>query len=318
MRKLCIIFSFIIIPILSKSQAINDSITIYVENRIEINLVLEDYDLLKKDSNELVKHVRQFQSFLPELASKMDQNVSELIEYQNGKQITVEAVNSKEIFLIQDGKPVNTGLRDGAILNLSWVKIEVTGKDLSSIQDIDLANCIEKMMKQLPEKSRSAKSFYYQCISGEISAIEDLEQTNSYGDYIELTTGVGAHVIQNELLGDFTFQLNLRFNRKGVLEHNPYLSTNLLYDYTLNNKVNINTFLNVGYRWNRARSDEKENPFGVEVGYLIGRQGSFFDKNTARFGLNWSPAKGVTVSPQVYFIDGFKKINPGLRIGFGL
>jgi hypothetical protein len=318
MRKLCVIFTFIIIPIISKSQAVKDSITIYVENRVEAVFILDDFDLLRKDSTELINYLSQLQSYLPGISSKMNKNVSELIEYQPGKQITVEVENRKDIFLIQDGKAVDSGLRDKAILELGWVKVIITGKDLSAIQDIDLGKSLSGLIRNLPEKTRNAKSLFYQDKAGKTSVMDDLERTNRYGDYIELKAGMGLHHFKNKLLGDFTFQVDLTFKKKGILEHSPYISTNLLYDYGINNKVNINTFLNLGYRWNRARPTDKENPFGVEIGYLIGRQGAMFDKNTFRFGLNWSPAKGVIVSPQVYFMDNFRQITPGIRIGFGL
>ena len=98
----------------------------------------------------------------------------------------------------------------------------------------------------------------------------------------------------------------------------PYVSSNMIFDFNTESNLNINTFLNIGHRWNLDKKSEKPNMLGVELGYLIVKQGDLFGKNTFKLGVNWSPAKHISVSPQLYISDNFKTAYPGIRIGFGL
>lgn len=81
--------------------------------------------------------------------------------------------------------------------------------------------------------------------------------------------------------------------------------------------VNINTFLNLGYRWNIDKEAAKPYLLGVQIGYLIGKQGDLFGDNTFKRDLNWSPVKTVFVSLQPYITNDFETVYPGIRIGFG-
>ena len=159
-------------------------------------------------------------------------------------------------------------------------------------------------------------SLSYECADGNVTKLDN--RFNSQLDQIELTAGAGAGLIKSTWVADLSFRIALGFNRKGVMSYVPYISSNLVFDFDTESNIHVNTFLNLGYQWNIDKQAEKPSYLGVELGYLIGKNGDLFGENTFKMGFNWSPVKGVFVSPQLYITDNFKTLYPGIRIGFGL
>jgi len=312
MKHLCLILA-LLIPSFGFSQFSGDSIIIYVNNRVEMKVAVPDYadqEALSRATTVLT----EFVGMISDIDSQLTDS-PELVKYSTGGSLTIEPGESKNIFLVNDGKIKNTGFRDRAILSSENVTIYLTTSDLSKITDQLLEKCLENVIKLLPERKSWSRSLYYEC-SGE--AIKELETKNNELDFIEINVGAGAGLVRNNWVADLSFGIGLGFNQKGVLKHNPYISTSLLFDFNSEGKAQINTFLNVGFRWNQERKSANRNLLGVELGYLVGKQGDLFDNNTVRFSLNWSPAEAIFVSPQLYATDNFKTIFPGIRIGFGL
>ncbi len=132
---------------------------------------------------------------------------------------------------------------------------------------------------------------------------------------LEINLGAGADLIKSTWVSDLSLGVGIGLNRKGKVRF-PYISSNVLFDFSPEDKININTFLNVGYGWN-VNKEKKKDLLTVELGYLVSRQGDLFGNNTFKFGFNWSPVKSVLVSPQLYVTDNFETAYPAIRIGFG-
>lgn len=316
MKKIIYFSLVFIFPFIIKSQQVPDSVTTFIENRVEVTLVVEDYSKLVNNS-AVLDAIQGFQNHLSKIGADLQENESELLKYTLDSMLTVEPMENRKIFLVQEEQLQNTGIRDKAIFKSGEVTVIVISKDMASITELPIKDCLQKMTQMLPEKSAIAKSLHYQCIDGSVSAINELNKDNSYGDYIELSMGTGASLLKSTWVADLGFAMSFSFKRKGVTLHNPYVSTNLLYDFSQQGKMRINTFLNLGYRWNVNSKDEEEKLFGVEAGYLISRQGDFFDENTFRFGINAKLKRGIVLNPQLYMEDNFKRFYPGIRIGFG-
>jgi len=309
----------LLIPKVSKAQKISDTVNVYIDNRLEMKLVLEDYELLKIDSVRMAteQKLKQFQSAMGTIGKNLSIEKAELISISEKEEITVREDIQKEVYLLKDGELKNSGVRDQAVLKTKDVEIYLTAVDLSKAIDLNMESCLQQMVDSLPAKSRFSRSLYFECKDGKVTYIEDKTESLTNGDVLELSLGGGANLYKGYWLGEISFRMDFRFFTKNVLTSNPYLSANLLYDFRDINRVKMNTFLNLGYSWDRSRGNDKENLFGVEVGYLIDRNGDLFEENTSRIGINWSPIKGVVVSPQMYIIGGFEKVQPGMRIGLG-
>jgi hypothetical protein len=181
------------------------------------------------------------------------------------------------------------------------------------VRDMDLIGCVNKMKTQLPDGIRWSKTVNYECTDGEVRL---LDNKNNEFDMLEIQFGAGAGLIKSRWVADVSLGLSLGLHHKGI-PRGPYISSNMIFDFDAENKMNINTFLNLGYSFNIASKNEEPDMLGVEVGYLISRQGDLFGENTLKFGVNWSPVNLVNVSPHLYVTDNFKQAFPGVRIGFG-
>lgn len=312
MKQLCLILA-LLIPTLGLGQLIGDSVIVYVDNRVEVKVAVPDYIDLKS-SNDAVSALKVFQSMLPGIENQLSSGTADLVKYSGGNSLTLEPGDPKIIYLIKEGELNNTGFRDRAILGGEGFTIFITTSDLSKIADLSLANCLEKAIAILPRKRNWSSSLSYECTNGNI---KELEVRFNDLDQIELTAGAGAGLVRSTWVADFSFRIAIGFNRKGVLR-SPYISSNLVFDFDTESNINVNTFLNIGYQWNMDKQAEKPKLLSFDLGYLIVKNGDLFGKNTFKMGFNWSPLKGITVSPQLYITDNFKTMYPGIRIGFGL
>lgn len=316
MRKLCLFLSFLSLSYSAFSQAIGDTITMYIDNSVEINIATKDYHDLK-DNKGIEQVLAQFLKHIPQLSDQLKAKRAELLYYAPGKSISIEPAVQKNIYLMVDEKLENTGIRDKAIITVDESKLIITTSDMSKITESSVLSCYNSVIAELPKKVNWSKTLYFQCINSEVTFLTDKEQTNSQIDALELSFGAGAGLVKNKWVGDLSVLLSVGLNHKGIIKHKPYLSFNFLYDFPSQRKTNINGFLNIGYGWNRNKTDKEANILAVELGYLLFKQGNTFDKNTLRLSFNWSPADAISVSPQLYISEGFKQAYPGIRIGFG-
>lgn len=313
MKYLCLIFAISLLPTFGFGESIGDSVVIYIDNRVEINIALPEYSQLKT-SQKVNETLTEFQSIMLQISMNLSAEKPEIIKYTADKKVTVSQGDPTEIYLLKKGKMSDTGFRDKAIISGDGYNITIIASDISTVTDMPLLDCLREVTAQLPRQRSWSKSLYYECIDGNVKLLED---KNNEWDMLELSAGAGANLVRTTWVPDLTLKAGLGFNKKGMLR-NPYISSNMLFDFTSENQINLNTFLNLGYSWTVNRKADKNDLLGLELGYLISQQGDMFGDNTIKFGFNWSPAKHIQVSPHVYITDDFSKAFPGIRIGFGL
>lgn len=313
MKQLCLILSISMLPIFGYGQFIGDSVIVYVDNRVEIKVAVPDYANLKS-SDSIIFALKEFKKIIPAIENPLSPGSAEMIKYSVGGNLTVEPGDPKIIYMNKDGELSNTGFRDQAIISGAEFKIFITTADMSKLSDLPLSNCFEQVIALLPKKTRWSRSIYYECTDGNIT---ELENKNNRMDFLELQLGAGASLVKSTWVADLSFGIGLGLNTKGMIK-SPYISSNMIFDFNTESNMNINTFLNIGHRWNLDKKSEKPNMLGVELGYLIVKQGDLFGENTFKLGFNWSPAKFITVSPQLFISDNFKTAYPAIRIGFGI
>jgi hypothetical protein len=214
---------------------------------------------------------------------------------------------------MKEGKLSDTGFRDQAVIVGDGFTISIITADISNVPDMDLVNCLEQVSTVLPEKIRWSKSIYYECIDNKVVLIED---KNNEMDMLEISLGAGASLVRNTWVPDLSVGFSLGLHHKGAPQ-GPGISSNFVFDFPSENNINVNTFLNLNYSWTINKKAKKPDMLSFEMGYLISRQGELFGKNTIKLAFSWSPAKFVTVSPQLYISDNFGQAYPGIRVGFG-
>lgn len=144
-------------------------------------------------------------------------------------------------------------------------------------------------------------------------------------DQLNLMLATGGSLIRHQFVPDWSLNLGLVFARKGVLKNNYYANWNMLYFFDqqadASYKMATNGFLALGYKYNMSSKKDAPQWIGADLAYLVKRDGDYFGKNTFRLGLNWNIGSewifNLSVSPQLYFSDGFKEVFPAIRVGIG-
>ena len=297
-------------PNLSVGQPLSDSVILYVDNRAELTVAVADYSDLVS-SEDVTSMLQEFQRIVPVLQLRPD--TAEIIRYDTEGGVGVEAGNQRTVYLRKEGVLTLTGVRDMAILQGGAFRMTITTTDMSTITDLSLVTCLEKAIAILPEGSRWSQSLYYACNGDSVTLIE---KKNNELDFLELNLGAGVGLVKQQWVPDISAGIGIGFAKKGKVR-TPYVSSNALFDFDAEDQMNVNVFLNVGYGWDISRQTNKKEMLGLEVGYLVSRQGELFGDNTFKLGAHWSPVKGVFVSPHLYFTDDFDRVFPGVRIGLG-
>ena len=143
------------------------------------------------------------------------------------------------------------------------------------------------------------------------------------GDYLNIRASVEVQNYKHYFVPSFTLGAglilsNTHFKREIVLSWDPnFLFAN---DTQGQLKTYRNDFLTLTWGQGFVRDNEprKESPllFIMSLGYLINRQGEYYDKNTFRLGAGrLSLFEGKTkIEPIMYFNNFFKGVTPGIRL----
>ncbi len=310
-----IVIVMLSMPQSSFSQAIGDTVIFYVDRMVEVKISVPDYNQLEANA-EIPQVLRTFENALPTLKESLLVDQPELIRFQPDGGISIEPGDPGIIYQQGPGGLVNTGFRDRAVIAREDFEITISSGDISSISELALDQYLLSVISKLPPKTIRSRTLYFECLGQQTNELSDRHVTNPPMEFLELELGAGAGLVRNNWVTDISLGVGVDFNKKGAHRY-PYISTNMLFDFSENKEINVNTFLNLGYGWNVTKFSPRKDKLFVELGYLISRQGDLFEENTFRFGFKWSPVKGVYVNPHIYASDGLSNIYPGVRIGFG-
>ena len=146
-----------------------------------------------------------------------------------------------------------------------------------------------------------------------------LDETSSItSDMLELSGGIGSGWIKNTFVTDLHARVGLAFGKKAMLRNVYFTKYELMYDFsagTSDKPFQTNSFLSLGWEHNMSSNPEKENWIGLSFGYLVDRNGDFFEKNTFKFGFTKRINNVISINPELYL--GKKGAYPGVRFSIG-
>jgi hypothetical protein len=133
----------------------------------------------------------------------------------------------------------------------------------------------------------------------------------NYKNYFVPSVGLGA-----------TIRLFRGYNEH---EFGAYWEPNFFF--STNTQGHLETLRNdfIIFHYGYDRSDNKHKPSketglytNISIGYLIQRQGEYFNKHTFRLSVGDMEFKGgkILLQPLIYFNDFFRGVTPGLRLSF--
>mgnify|MGYP000073685850 CR=1 FL=1 len=293
--------------------------------------VLEDEEI-----TQIIKEAAQTQKVLNEMTIAKPANDEVVtISYKeiqkqyvdfNYKNISLSrsARNTKNFVLFDDGNIFEKEFgRYCVMLSFDRKNLKIFVDDLSALKFISSETFKEKMR----QASKYFKEKSLGCKQNKMWAFIDLrkEEVKGYvqeirsegGNIIYLTGGLGAGWIKNTFVSSVNFDLGFGINKKGLMKNYYWLSYELMYDFsnsTENKFYELDHFLSLGWSHNFTSNPEKENWWGVSLGYLVKRDSDFFKKNTFRLSFNKKINNTFTVKPELYFNDFCKNVYPGIRV----
>lgn len=156
-----------------------------------------------------------------------------------------------------------------------------------------------------------------------ISANQRKGFQNGPGDYLNLYATVNVQNYKNYFVPSFSLGGKVvladrdRFYKREIgLMWEPHF----IFANDNNNKLQTyrNDFLTLNYGQGPTKEfdSRKETSLQavVSLGYLIRRQGEYFQKNTFRFGAGKLQLSKISIEPSLYFNNFFKGVTPGIRI----
>lgn len=299
------------ITLSNAQKTYKDTLSVTIDDKIYVGMSIYDYSDLKEN---VEKHLKVLHEILMD-NKDVPQNSPYSIHYETDKKLSISVKESTETVIWENGKQKPYKFTNTCKISAKSYFMIIEFNELEDLTSEDLINQLKEAIDAtVTNQSRYSRLFNYS-FEGDSMISSENDIIGNTGDMLSLKAGVGANLIKNQPVIDLSGEIAFTFSKKGLLKNQYYLSYNLLYDFIDNSKANLNSFLNLGYRYNLSNAKDGTDWLGVEFGYLISREGDMFDDNTFKFGFNWDVGNSITVSPQLYISK--EQTFPGLRIGFG-
>ncbi len=146
---------------------------------------------------------------------------------------------------------------------------------------------------------------------------------NATSDFLVANINVNVQNYKSYFVPSFSLGLRLTLtNRDRTFKWEPGLFWEPHYLFVKNNfgklRTYRNDFITLSYGQGGTRDHDPKKDFAysavLSLGYLINRQGEYFDKNTFRFGAGKLQLLKTSIEPSIYFNNFLKGVTPGIRI----
>jgi hypothetical protein len=145
----------------------------------------------------------------------------------------------------------------------------------------------------------------------------------STGDFLEAMIAVNVQNYKNYFVPSFSLGATLVFsNRDRTFKWEPGLFWEPHFLFAKDAQGTLRTYRNdfltftYGQGGTTDYDPQKDFSFSAvfSLGYLINRNGDYFDKNTFRLGAGKIKLLKTTIEPSMYFSNFLKRVTPGIRI----
>jgi hypothetical protein len=145
----------------------------------------------------------------------------------------------------------------------------------------------------------------------------------SHGDFLVLNFMVNAQNYKNYFVPSFSLGAKLSLtNRDRTFKWEPGLfwEPHFIFAKDAQNKLQTyrNDFLTFTYGQGGTTDHDPRKDFSFSavfsLGYLIRREGEYFDKQTFRLGAGKFGVRKTTIEPSLYFNNFFRGVTPGIKI----
>lgn len=291
-----------------------DSVNVKIEDRSSLNLAIYNYEDLGDNLENDLKSLRLILTETKDIPEK----ISYSIHFEPDNLVSIKQSPPGERIIWENGEQTRVQFNNHCYITSDNYNLQIQFNELEALISDSLIIKLKEVIDTTNNiQGRFSSTFNYSFQGDHLSHNKQFDEINGKMDFIHLKGGVGVSLIKNQPVIDLSAEVGFVFSKKGILKNQYYLSYNQMFDWADSSKVNLNGFLNVGYRYNLSKTAGSPNWLGVELGYLVGRNGDLFGKDTFKFAVNWELGRYISVSPQLYLSGDFKEFYPAVRIGFG-
>jgi len=291
-----------------------DSACVQIGDKAEINLAIYSYKNLAEDVKTDFKNLQSILNETKDIPGKIDYSIN----YEPDKSLSIRQNEAAEKIIWKNGEQTTYQFNKQCNIKAETYYLQIHFNELEElVSDSLLAQVMEAIDTTENIQGRYSTIYNYSFEGNQLNHNFQYDKKSGQTDMLLLSGGVGVNLIKSEPVIDLAAELGLALRKKAILKNQYYVSYNLLFDFTGESIVNLNGFLNIGYRNNVSNNTKKPNWLGVELGYLVNKQGELFGKNTFKLGVNWELGRYISVSPQLYLSGDFTQFYPAVRIGFG-
>jgi hypothetical protein len=293
-------------------KTFHDSITVQIDDKMVLNMTVFDF---KGFSKSVKKDLKSLQAILKD-KSGITENESYSITYVPDNMLTIKQDGAGERIIWENDKQTRYHFNNQCNIHSDFYSLQIQFNELELLLSDSLISKLNEVIDTtITIHGRFTTTYNYSFHGDNLVHNTQLDKINGQMDVLSLKEGVGVNIIRNQPVIDLSAEIGFIFSKNGIWKNQYYLSYNQLSDFVDNSKINLNGFVNIGYRYNLSKTFGNPNWLGAELGYLVNRNGDLFSKNTFKFGVNWEIGKYISVSPQLYLSRNLTY--PAIRIGFG-
>ncbi len=207
------------------------------------------------------------------------------------------------------------------VLDSVAVLRELAGRDLDALLPMAARQITEYLEERARKKwfpYKGSYQSYYDPGAGDGQRLHMNQRGHHRNDYLRLNINMGAGLFRDKLVPEIGGEVAFVFGDRRYLGFTTTLHYffERLDDGTY--RTAINTFANVEYAQSFPfRGGKLWQKFSV--GYLVGRQGNYFDPGTikASLSLGTKKSEGLHVIPELIIMNNLRRSFPALRVGIG-
>lgn len=247
--------------------------------------------------------------------------------YGEKRQMTIRALEPEvtQVTLLNDRGIVEL-LPPGweILLTSKTYKVKVYAPDFASLESIATQNfgaVADAIKADAGMASVGRKSIEAQLSMKENSVTNQSIQYIFPGDQIFMSFQAGVGLYQNIIYPELSFKMGLSFRdrmRRPNFRTSLVVSRFFFAEQTAEGfKSYPNTFLSGTFEVNFDRESGKASWSGFGLGFLVNRNGNYFQGNTGKIFITHTiPGSRFSMVPEVYLTDDFKKFTFGMTLKY--
>lgn len=286
-------------------------------NGIQIEMAARGLDILRREELQFNFLIKDFQDYYCERKDAFPSMSHYKLEYYPQNLVLTKELldtSSVEYFCRNDiaGARKKNFINE-CIIHAPRLAIHLFFSNDSLLLDTNLQSKVNKYVElQSFNEWSKTKNAYASIYIDSVAKIPYREKSDSWYR-LHLSTGLtsskSAAILSAEIKAGYVW------NNYGS-DIGYYLSYDWNFSFAENGTRSINSFINLS-ALEEGFLPRIKTMAGIDMGYLVFRQGDVFEKNTFRLGFGF---KGDFwyFSPQMYFPGKFKGVYPGLRVLIGI